>query len=85
MTKEIARGEFDLLAERVKVLEDKLDPTGGGPTGIYEKFETLSVLVNEVASKYVPKDEFERLADAVAELKNKVQELYKPRAMGMGM
>ena len=85
MTQEISRNDFDMLEQRVKVLEDRLDPTGGGPNAIYKEFEKLSNLVDDIAGKYVPKDEFERLADAVAELKKKIKELEKPMEVGIGM
>jgi len=85
MTQEVSRNDFDLLEQRVKVLEDKLDPTGGGPNAIYKELKKLRGLVYDIASKYVPKNEFERLADAVAKLETKIDELDKPMEVGIGM
>ena len=84
MTNEVTRIEFielanrvQLLDDRVKALENPLDPTGpgGGPKGgppakLSEIREDLYEKLNAMQSNFVTKVEFNKIIKIVAELKN---------------
>jgi hypothetical protein len=75
MSENVSREEFNSIVTRVQKLENPLDPTGGGPGGtpaqLADILDDLYERLNSVQTNFVTRDEFDKIVEIVAELKDK--------------